>query len=288
MLYGQSMANGLSTAEMTMERLAALRPAFMQRAGIAIIRFIEDVRGMGAFLLITLSVALGKFNTARSVVHPAIRAHIVQAGVSLMPMVVFIAGALGLAVIGQTVFLLSRYGAENYAGMVMVSVVVRELGPIMAALLVMARVGAANVVELGTARAQGEVEALEALGIDPIHYLVVPRVLGLALASFALTIYFILFALLSGYLFAFIQQVPLTPGRYFAQLAHALLWQDFVLLALKAAFFGMLIGIVTCYEGLASPLRLDDVSRATTKSIVKCVVGMVLLDAAFIVVYLVI
>jgi phospholipid/cholesterol/gamma-HCH transport system permease protein len=282
------MADSSSTAQMTVARLAALRPASMQRAGMAIIRLIEDVRGMGAFLLITLNVALRKFNTASSVVHPAIRAQIVRAGVSLLPMVAFLAGALGLAVIGNTVFLLSRFGADNYAGMVMVTVVVRELGPIMAALLVMARVGAANVVELGTVRALGEVEALEALGIDPIHYLVVPRVIGMALAIFALTIYLILFALLSGYLFAFIEQVPLTPGNYFSQLAGALLWQDFVLLALKTLCFGMWIAIVTCYEGLAAPMRLDDVSRAATKAISKCVVGMVLLDAGFILVYLVI
>jgi phospholipid/cholesterol/gamma-HCH transport system permease protein len=203
-------------------------------------------------------------------------------------MMAFLAGALGLVVIGQTVFLLNRYGAEKYAGTVMVTVVVRELGPILAALLVMARVGAANVVELGTARALGEVEALEALGIDPIHYLVVPRVIGLALAVFSLTVYLILFALLSGYLFAFIEQVPLLPGQYFSQLAAALLWQDFVLLALKTLSFGLLIAIVTCYEGLAAPLRLDDVSRATTNAIAKCVVGMVLLDAVFILVYLVI
>ena len=275
-------------AEIRLGRLEALRPASMQRAGIGIIRLIHDIRGMGAFLLITLSVALRKFNTARSVVHPAIRTQIVRAGVALLPMVVFLACALGLVVIGQTVSLLSRFGAENYAGTVMVTVVVRELGPIMAALLVMARVGAGNVVELGTARALGEVEALEALGIDPIHFLVVPRVIGMALAIFALTIYLILFALLSGYLFAFIEQVPLAPGKYFLQLAGALVWQDFALLALKTVCFGMLIAIVTCYEGLAAPIRLDDVSRAATNAISKCVVGLVLLDAVFIVFYLVI
>ena len=282
------VGNDSSAVEITVERLAALRPASMQRAGIAFLHLMDDVRGMGAFLLITLGVALRKFNTARSVVHPAVRAQIVRAGVSLLPMVAFLAGALGLVVIGQTVSLLSRFGAENYTGKVMATAVVRELGPIMAALLVMARVGAANVVELATARALGEVEALEALGIDPIHYLVVPRVVGMGLAIFALTIYLILFALLSGYLFAFIEQVPLTPGKYFSQLAGALVWQDFVLLALKTVCFGMLIAIVTCYEGLSEPMRLDDVSRAATKAISKCVIGMVLLDAVFILVYLVI
>jgi phospholipid/cholesterol/gamma-HCH transport system permease protein len=251
-----------------------------------LIRLKEDVGGMGAFLIITLSVALAKINKAKTVVRPLIHTQIQRAGIDLLPMVTFLAFALGLVVIGQTVFLLHRYGAENYLGMVMGTVVVRELGPILAALLVLARVGTANVVELGTARALGEVEALEALGIDPIHYLVVPRVIGLALSIFSLTVYLIMIALLSGYLFAFIEEVPLLPGDYFRQLAGALLWQDFALLALKTLCFGTLIAIVTCYEGLASPLRLEEVSRATTSAVGKCVVGVVLLDAVFLVVYL--
>jgi phospholipid/cholesterol/gamma-HCH transport system permease protein len=252
-----------------------------------LIRLKEDIGGMGAFLIITLSVALSKFNKAKSVVRPLIHTQIQRAGIDLLPMVTFLAFALGSVVIGQTVFLLHRFGAENYAGTVMVTVVVRELGPILAALLVLARVGTANVVELGTARALGTVEALEALGIDPIHYLVVPRVIGLALSIFSLTVYLIMLALVSGYLFAFIEEVPLLPGDYFRQLAAALIWQDFALLALKTLCFGILIAIVTCYEGLAAPLRLEDVSRATTAAVGKCVVGFVLLDALFIVVYLI-
>src|SRR5213075_1694958 len=102
------------------------------------------------------------------------------------------AAALGLVVIGQTVSWLTKYGAINYMGSIMVIVVVRELGPLIAALLVLARIGTANVVELGTARAMGEVEALEALGIDPVHYLVMPRVIGMAVGILALTIYLIL------------------------------------------------------------------------------------------------
>jgi phospholipid/cholesterol/gamma-HCH transport system permease protein len=260
--------------------------AYFRRTGHLLIRLKEDVGGIGAFLIITLSVALAKFSKAKAVIRPLIHTQIYRAGITLLPMVSFLAFALGSVVIGQTVFLLHRYGAENYAGTVMVTVIVRELGPILAALLVLARVGTANVVDLGTARALGEVEALEALGIDPIHYLVVPRVIGLALSIFSLTVYLVMIALVSGYLFAFIENVPLLPGDYFRQLAGALLWQDFVLLALKTFCFGTVIAIVTCYEGLASPLRLEDVSRATAKAVGKCVVGVVLLDALFIVVYL--
>ncbi len=247
---------------------------------------IRTAEGLGAFLLITLGVTVSKFKLARPVIVPLIRRQILRAGVRLMPMVTFLACALGLVVIGQTVFLRNRFGGEGFAGTIMVTVVVHELGPVLAALVVLARVGTANVIELGTARALGEVEALEALGIDPIHFLVMPRVIGMAVAIFSLTVYIIILALLSGYVFAFLENVPLSPGEYFAQLAAALLWQDFALLALKSTAFGVLIAGVTCYEGLAQPLHIEDVAGATTRAVGKCVIGAVLLDVLFILVYI--
>jgi phospholipid/cholesterol/gamma-HCH transport system permease protein len=262
--------------------------AWVDLAGRRLLSFFRAVHGLVAFLIITLSVTVMKFDRARSVIHPMIRAHIAKAGIGIFPMVSFLACALGLVVVGQTVFLMTRFGAQSYIGTVMDTVVVRELGPMLAALLVLARSGTSNVVELGTARAQNEVEALEALVIDPIHYLVVPRVIALALSVFALTVYLILTALASGYLFAFLQDVPLTPAEYVQQLAGGLIWQDFALLALKTLWFGILIAVVTSYEGLAQPLRLEDVSQATNRAVAKCVVAIVLLDALFIVIYLVI
>jgi phospholipid/cholesterol/gamma-HCH transport system permease protein len=189
-------------------------------------------------------------------------------------------------VIGQTVSWLTRVGAINFLGTIMVISVVRELGPLTAAMLVLARVGTANVVELGTARALGEVEALEALGIDPVHYLVVPRVIGMALGVFALTVYLIIGALISGYLWAFLQDVPLRPGDYFHQLAGALSGLDFALLAGKTLAFGFIIALVTCYHGLAQRLRLEEVSHATVAAVAHAVVACVLTDALFITIYL--
>jgi phospholipid/cholesterol/gamma-HCH transport system permease protein len=77
------------------------------------------------------------------------------------------------------------------------------------------------------------------------------------------------------------------PGDYFKQLAVALRWEDFALLALKTCTFGAVIAVVTCYQGLARPLRLEEVSGATTRAVVQSIVGCVLLDVFFIVVYLV-
>ena len=249
--------------------------------------FLLALHGVGAFALITLGVLLRKFWVAQSVIRPLIAREIHRAGIKLLPMFLFAAVALGFLVIGQTVSWLTRVeAANNLLGNIMVIVVVREIGPLLTALLVLARVGTANVVELGTSRAMGEVEALEALGIDPVHYFVVPRVVGMSVGVFSLTVYLILGTLVSGYLWVFVQDVPLLPGDYFRQLAGALNYMDFVLLALKTGAFGFIIAIVTCYHGLAQPLQLNEISRATVRAVGQCTVACILLDALFIILYL--
>jgi len=260
--------------------------SFIHFFGRKLFRFVLTVQGLGAFALITLGVILTKMRTARRLIWPMVLHETSRAGLRLLPMFLFIAAALGLLVIGQTVSWLTRVGAIKYLGTIMVIVVVRELGPLIAGLLVLARIGTANVVELGTARALGEVEALEASGIDPVHYLVVPRVIGLAVGVFSLTVYLILGALVSGYVWAFLQDVPLRPGDYFRQLASSLSGLDFGLLAIKTTAFGFIIAIVTCYHGLAQPLHLEEVSFATVRAVAQSVIACVLLDALFIIIYL--
>ena len=254
--------------------------------GMRIIGTLDVLWELGAFAVITLGVTLTKFNASKRVVHPLIFAQIWNAGVRLLPMISFIGAALGLVIVGQTVALLSRVGAQQYIGTVMVTVIVRELGPLVTALIVLARAGTANVVELGTMRALGEVEALESLGIDPIHYLVMPRVIGLATSVFCLTTYLVLIAIAGGYLFAFLEDVPLTLTDYLAQLNNALRWEDFALFALKSILFGAVIAVVNCYHGLARPLNVEEVSQVTARAVVESVTACVLLDAFFLLGYL--
>ena len=264
----ENLAKAFEFADTQVFRRATRPKTYTDLLGRKLFLFLLTVQGLGAFALITLGVLLKKNGLARNVMGPRIRQEIARAGVALMPMFLFVAFALGFLVIGQTVSALARVGAINYLGSTMVIVVVRELGPLLAAMLVLARVGTAHVIELGTARAMGEVEALEALGIDPVHYLIIG-------------------ALASGYLWAFLQDVALTPGDYFKQLAEALGWLDFALLALKAVAFGFFIAIVTCYHGLAQPLRLEEVSRVAVRAVTQGVIVCVLIDALFIVLYLV-
>jgi phospholipid/cholesterol/gamma-HCH transport system permease protein len=264
----------------------SLHWAYAHYVGREIFRFLAAARRLTAFTLVTFGVFLTKLRVAPDVTFPSIRIELANSGSRLMPMFLFMSAALGLAVIGQAVSWFGKLGANSYLGTILVVVVVRELGPLLAALLVLARAGARTAIDLATTRALGEVEALEALGIDPIHYLVVPRVIGMALGVFALTTYFILGVLGFGYLFAFLNRVPLRPGEYAAQIAGAMSGLDFVLVSIKSCLFGTCIGIITCYQGLAQPLRLEEVSRASVNAVVQCVIACVLLDALFIVVYL--
>jgi phospholipid/cholesterol/gamma-HCH transport system permease protein len=112
-------------------------------------------------------------------------------------------------------------------------------------------------------------------------------VVGMAVGTFALTVYLILGALVSGYVWVFLQDIPLRPEDYFQRIAASLTGLDFVLLGLKTTAFGSLMAVVTCYHGLARPMRVPDVSRATVRAVSQCVVACVLVDVLFIVVYLV-
>jgi phospholipid/cholesterol/gamma-HCH transport system permease protein len=281
-----NLISAIETARTRWLLQAPLPRSYSDYVGRKIFRFLLTVQGLGAFALITLGVIVTKLRTARSVTTPLVVHELSRSGLRLLPMFLFMSAALGLVVIGQAVSWLTRVNANSFLGTIMVLVVVRELGPLFTALLVLSRSGTANVIELGTARALGEVEALEAMGIDPVHYLVMPRVIGMALGVFSLTVYFILGALLSGYLWAFLQNVPLRPGEYFEQLARALSGLDFAILAIKSFLFGGVIAIITCYHGLAQPLSLGEVPAATIRAVAQSIIACVLVDTIFIFTYL--
>lgn len=234
-----------------------------------------------AFALIVMVTGVTKAGHGRTVVRDAAVEQIRRAGVGLLPFVGMLSLLAGFVILGQSVALLRQFGAEDNLGTVMVVVVFRELAPVATALVVLLRVGTATVVELATMRATGEVEALEALSIDPVHYLVVPRVIGLAVSVFCLTVYFMIGALAGGYLFCFVEQLPLSMEDYVNQLARALTWQDFLLLMLKTSGFGSAIAILTCYQGLSNPLRLEEVPEAATQAVTHCLLFCVVLDVLF-------
>jgi phospholipid/cholesterol/gamma-HCH transport system permease protein len=282
-----NLVSAFETARARLLIHAPLPRSYSDYVGRKIFRFLMTVQGLGAFAMITLGVILTKLRSAPAVTRPLIYREAARSGLNLLPMFLFMSGALGFVVIGQAVSWATKVNASSLLGPIMVVVVVRELGPLFTAFLVLSRSGTANVIELGTSRALGEVEALEAMSIDPVHYLIMPRVTGMALGVFSLTVFFIIGTLVSGFLFAFLQDVPMRPGEYFDQIAGALSGLDFAILAVKSFLFGAVIAVITCYHGLAQPLQLGEVPAATIRGVVQSIVACVIVDAIFILTYLV-
>ena len=223
----------------------------------------------------------------RASVRAATAGQVWQSGIRQLPMVGFVGLALGVLVIGQAVSLLQQVSAQKYMGTVMVMVILRELGPLLTAFLVAARPGTAVVVELGALQFTGPGAPVERLRTFSLRQFVAPRVIGLALAGFCLTIYLIAVALVSGYVMAFFHGVPLRVSDYAGQLADALHWLDFVLIALKATLFGVVIAVVSCYHGLERMLRIEELPAATTRAVVEGLGACLLIDAVFLLGYLI-
>lgn len=247
---------------------------------------IDTARQVGAFTLIAFGTLATQRRHATRVIGPMVQAQVARSGVRVLPIICFLGVAIGALIVSQTTLLLVQVGQGNLVGSLLATVVVRELAPLTAALVVLARVGTATVAELGMARAMGEVEALEALGIDPVHYLVVPRLVGMSAAIVCLTGYLVLTALGAGYVVAFARGLSMTPADFAGAVAGALSWVDFPLLALKTAGFGVLTSMIICFHGLARPLRMEEVGDATTRTVAHTVVACVLLDGLFVPVYL--
>ncbi len=259
-------------------RVPRRRP-LLQLAGRRALASVDTVKGLIAFALISVVALVSKRGTARPLIRSLVVEQVAQNGLRLLPLGLAVAAAFGLVVVGQIVALLTQLGATQLIGPLVVMVVIRELAPLITAFLVLGRSGTNTVVQLGTSRALGEVEALEALAIDPIHYLVVPRIIGLATAVLALTVYLIMGTLGFGFVFVFLSDVPLTLETFAGEIAGSLSWFDFLLLGFKTAGFGTIIAVTTCYAGLARPLTLAEVAPASTQGVVLGIAGCLLLDA---------
>jgi phospholipid/cholesterol/gamma-HCH transport system permease protein len=145
-------------------------------------------------------------------------------------------------------------------------VVVREVGPLFTSVLVVARSGTAIASELGSMRITREITALEVMGIDPMRYLVAPRVIGTAVSVFALTFYFEVITVLGGYLLAG-PGGAMTFAAYLRSVLEAMGFMDVWVSLLKSAAFGLIIGAVCAFQGLTVEKSITQIPQKTTRAV---------------------
>jgi phospholipid/cholesterol/gamma-HCH transport system permease protein len=189
-----------------------------------------------------------------------------------------ITGAFTGMVLGlQGFFTLRKFGSEALLGPAVALSLLRELGPVLAALMVTARAGSAMAAEIGAMRVTEQIDALEAMALNPIQFLMAPRLLaGLATVPL-LTAVFDVVGIYGGYLVG-VKLLGLSGGAYFAQMRGSVGLSDINGGFLKALVFGGLIAWVSGYKGYYAGYGAEGVSRATTEAVVLCAVLILIGD----------
>ena len=200
-----------------------------------------------------------------------------------MPIIAGLALLIGALVIAQAHAQAVRFGVSEALGQLLATLIVRELGPLFAAIIVVARSGTAIASELATSRVMGEVTALEALGVDPVQYMVVPRLAGCAISVALLSVYFDATAILGG-LLATSWLARLPPGDYLESLRLGMSAWDVALVLLKGMFFGLGTAAVCCWAGLRAARTPAAIPQSVTRGVVYAMVYVFAVTAVFTVV----
>lgn len=208
-----------------------------------------------------------------------VSAQIYFTGWQALPIITILALASGGLVIMQSAAQLSLVGGSSMLGHLIVAITIRELAPLLTALIVIARSGTAVASEIGTMRVNREIEALEVMGINPLSFIVFPRLAGGIISVVCLGFYFNVVALLGGYFVArFIQEMPF--HYYLNALANAITLGDFALYLLKNTFSGAIIFIVSCYQGMLVKQSPHEVPQVTTKAVMNSIIYVVAFNLA--------
>jgi len=203
------------------------------------------------------------------------------AAAGALPIVALISFLLGLILAMQAFVQLRIWGAEIYmADMVGVSVMT-EIGPLMTAIILAARSGSSNAAQLGSMVVSEEVDALRQMGVNPVRFLVVPKVLALAFSAVGLCVIFDVVAMCGGALFGYLV-AGIELGAYQEQTRTALHVGDFLVATGKCLSFGTCVGIVGCALGMRVTGGSEGVGRATTNAVVLSVFLIIVVDAIFV------
>jgi phospholipid/cholesterol/gamma-HCH transport system permease protein len=211
-------------------------------------------------------------------------AQIEQTGVNALPIVGLLSFLIGVVLAYQGADQLRRFGAEIYTVNLLGAGILRELGVLMAAIIIAGRSGSAFTAQIGTMRVNEEIDALRTIGLDPIEVLVVPRLFGLMLTLPMLTLCANLLGLAGGCLMAW-ASLGITAPQFLRQLQSSLYAWTFWVGLIKAPFFAFIIALTGCYEGFQVARSAESVGRLTTLSVVEAIFLVILADAGFSIVF---
>src|SRR6266480_3542879 len=279
------MPNNTQTKTASSEALSA-NPFVVARDMIEIGRgFFVEVGSLFWFIVHTFGETIERIRSGRVPFRAtSLFRHTERAGVESVPLVALVSFFLGLTMALLTGYQLQRFGTERLVPGLVAIGFTRELGPLLTGIMLAARVGAAFTAELGTMQVSEEVEAIEAMGIGPLRFLVAPRMLAL---------FFLMPCLSTVSNIAAIFASSLVCKAYFSiafvyfldLVKDALLIRDIITGILKSLMFGLLIGAIACYRGLTVKGGAAGVGASTTSSVVTAITTVIGFDTVYNIIY---
>ena len=210
----------------------------------------------------------------------AIITQVVRIGIHSIGIVVLVCGSIGFILALQMAPPLGDFGQTDKIANIVGVAVFRELGPLIAAIVLTGFAGASIAAELGTMVVGEEIEALEAQALNPIRFLVVPRVIATVFSLVLLTVFGDIMAVIAGgFMTIFFLGVPY--GLYVTNTLDQLVVGDFLTGLAKAAVFGLILSAIACYNGLSVTGGAAGVGRATTNTVVQTIVIVIIADLMF-------
>ncbi len=203
-----------------------------------------------------------------------------QCGAQALPIVTVISLLVGMIFAFVGAFQLQRFAAEIFVANLVAVAMTREMGAVMTAIVLAGRTGAAFAAQIGSMQANEEVDALQTLGVSPMQFLVVPRVLALILMTPLLALYADFMGMIGGYLVG-TSLSSVTGTAYIVQTKGAVVFGDFIVGLVKASVFGILIALAGCYYGMRSGRSAASVGDATTSAVVTGILLIIVVDAVF-------
>jgi phospholipid/cholesterol/gamma-HCH transport system permease protein len=210
----------------------------------------------------------------------AIVSQIVRVGVRSLVIVSLVSGSVGLILALQLAPPLEEFGRKDLVANIIGVAILRELGPLISAIVLTGFAGASIAAEIGTMVVGEEIEALEAHALNPVRFLVVPRLIAATLSLTALAVISDIVAVAAA-LFISMAALEIPYGTYMENTLNQVKLVDFLTGICKASIFGMLIGLIACANGLKVVGGAAGVGRATTRTVVECVVSIIVADLVF-------
>jgi phospholipid/cholesterol/gamma-HCH transport system permease protein len=255
-------------------------PGILVRLGDSAIAHFNDLKYLISFIGAIVLALLYVCRHPRSLRTEDTFAYMQKTGVDALPIVCLISFLLGLIMAFMSSVQLKQFGANIYVASLVSLSMVRELGPIMTAIIVAGRSGSSFAAEIGTMKISEEVDALYTMGFDPTRFLVLPKLIAAVIVVPMLTLFSDVFAILGGLLVG-VSMLDLTTSSYMAQTMKTLSAFDIMLGLVKSFVFALLIAWIGCLRGFQVRGGAASVGQATTSAVVSSIFLIILTDSLF-------